>query len=161
MPRGRLAALTLLLVAAFGGCAKTKATVSPSPAPPVRPASPSPAPPAPAPAPPAPSPAPPAPAPAPLAPAPAPPPPVISPQLTRPEEDRLRRDATARIDSTERLVKQVADRKLGADQQETLSTVQSFLVKAKNALATQDLQQAFTLADKAEALAQELVRTTR
>jgi hypothetical protein len=73
----------------------------------------------------------------------------------------LRRAASARIDSAEQLVKQVADRELGADQQETLSTVQSFLVKARHALATQDLQQAFTLADKAEALARELVRTTR
>ena len=73
----------------------------------------------------------------------------------------MRRDATGHIDNAERIVKQVADRRLGADQQETLSTIQSFLVKARYALATQDLQQALTLADKADALAQELIRTTR
>jgi hypothetical protein len=66
-----------------------------------------------------------------------------------------------RIDSAERLVKQLADRMLGADQQETLSTIQSFLTKARDALGTQNLQQAFTLADKADALAKDLIRTTR
>jgi len=85
----------------------------------------------------------------------------VSPLLSPPEEERLRRDATARIDNAERIVKQVADRRLGADQQETLSTIQSFLIKARQALSTQDLQQAFNLADKADALAKELIRTTR
>jgi len=73
----------------------------------------------------------------------------------------LRRDATARLDNADRIVKQIAERRLGADQQETLSTIQSFLIKARQALSTQDLQQAFNLADKADALARELIRTTR
>jgi hypothetical protein len=137
--RGRRLALTLALAAAvIGGCARSTTTVRSSPAPPpaapAKPASPAPT---------------------------AMPPPVVAPQLSPPEEGRLRRDTTARIDSAERLVKQVGDRRLGADQQETLSTIQSFLAKARHAMAAQDLQQAFTLADKAEALAQELLRTTR
>ena len=88
-------------------------------------------------------------------------PPKLAPQISQAEEERLRRDATTRIDATERIVRQIADRRLGADQQETLSTIQSFVDKARQALGTQDLQQAFTLADKAEALAQDLLRTTR
>ena len=177
----RFTALTLLSLAAVAGCAQFKAIVSPPPAPtPSVPAqAPRPAPPAPTPsaptkavppAPPAPTPpaptkvAPPAPA-APTPPAPAkvapPAPPKLAPQLGQPEEERLRRDAMARIDATERIVRQITDRRLGADQQETLSTIQSFVDKARLALGTQDLQQAFTLADKAEALAQDLLRTTR
>jgi len=149
----RLIALTLLSLAVFAGCARTTAVVSPPPAP-----APSPPPRA---LPPAPPPAlPPAPPPI-LPPAPPPAPPKLAPQLSQPEEERLRRDATARIDAAERIVKQIAERRLGADQQETLSTIQSFVAKARQALATQDLQQAFTLADKAEVLAQDLLRTTR
>lgn len=160
MPRGRLAALTLVLVALCGGCARLQAIWSPSPATPApsSPAAVKPAPPKPSPSPAAVAPAAPAP---PVAAPPAPAPPVISPQLSQPEEERLRRDATGHIDNAEKIVKQVADRRLGADQQETLSTIQSFLVKARHALATQDLQQALTLSDKADALAQELMRTTR
>lgn len=157
MLRGRLLALTLVLLAVVGGCARLQALGGPVPAPsePV-PSEPAPSPPAPSP------PAPSAPAPAkPASPKPALPPPVISPLLSPPVEERLRRDATARIDNAERIVKQVADRRLGADQQETLSTIQSFLIKARQALSTQDLQQAFNLADKADALARELIRTTR
>ena len=135
MLRGRLAALMLFLLAVLGGCARPQAIGRPAPPPP---------------------------APAkPASPKPAPPPPVISPLLSHPEEERLRHKATVRIDNAERVIKQIADRRLGADQQETLSTIQSFLVKARQALATQELQQAFALADKADALAQELMRTTR
>ena len=131
----RLTALTLCLLAVLAGCARPQAIGRPAPfAPaPAKPASPKPAPPA----------------------------PLISPLLSQPEEERLRRDATVRIDNAAKIVKQISDRRLGADQQETLSTIQSFLVKARQALATQELQQAFTLADKADALAQELIRTIR
>ena len=147
MLRGRLCALTLVLLAVFGGCARPQAIGSPAPAP----------------SPPAPSPLalPPPASVKPEPPKPASPPPVISPLLSRPEEERLRRDATARLDNADRIVKQIAERRLGADQQETLSTIQSFLIKARQALSTQDLQQAFNLADKADALAQELIRATR
>lgn len=141
MPHGRLIAPALLLLVLLGGCAKSMPTPSPLPAPlpptPVRPALPTPPP------------------------SPPPPPPVVSPQLGQPEEERLRREAMTRIDSAERLVKQLADRRLGAEQQETLSTIQSFITKARDALGTQNLQQAFTLADKADALARDLIRTTR
>ena len=146
MLRGRLSALTFALLAVLGGCARLQAVESP--APPSAPAAslPAPSPPVPV------KPEPPKPPSA---------PPVVSPLLSRSEEERLRRDATLRIENAERIVKQVAERRLGADQQGTLSTIQSFLIKARQALTTQDLQQAFNLADKADALAQELIRTTR
>ena len=146
MLRGRRSALMLALLAVLGGCARLQAIGSP--APPSAPAAslPAPSPPAPV------KPEPPKPPSA---------PPVVSPLLSRSEEERLRRDATLRIENAERIVKQVADRRLGADQQGTLSTIQSFLIKARQALSTQDLQQAFNLADKADVLAQELIRTTR
>ena len=140
MRRGRLAVVTLYLLAVLAGCARLQAIG--------RPAAPFPAPSPPAPA-------------KPASPKPSPPTPVIAPLLSQPEEERLRRDATMRIDNAEKIVKQIADRRLGAGQQETLATIQSFLVKARQALATQELQQAFTLAAKADALAQELMRTTR
>jgi len=162
MLRERLIALTLLSLAVFTGCAQSKAIVSPPPAP--TPSVPAQAPP---PAPPAATPSAPAKAAPPAPPAPTPSVPAqtapskLAPQLSQAEEERLRRDATTRIDATERIVRQIADRRLGADQQETLSTIQSFVDKARQALGTQDLQQAFTLADKAEALARDLLRTTR
>ena len=163
MRGGRFTVLTLVSLAVFAGCTRFEGTVSqPPPPPPAAPAEVEP---------PAPPPLPPA-APAKIAPPavpakvappapPPPPPPKLAPQLSPPEEERLRRDATARIDATERIIRQVADRRLGTHQQETLSTIQSFVDKARQALGTQDLQQAFTLADKAEALAQDLLRTTR
>ena len=40
-------------------------------------------------------------------------------------------------------------------------TIQSFLVKAKEALSERDVQRAFALADKAYLLANELSRTLR
>jgi len=154
----RFTALTLLSLAVFAGCTRFEATVSPPPPPP--PAAPAKVTP---PAPPPPPPAAPAKVTPPVAPVPPPPSPSpkLAPQLSPPEEERLRRDATARIDATERIIRQVADRRLGTNQQETLATIQSFVDKARQALGAQDLQQAFTLADKAEALAQDLLRTTR
>lgn len=70
----------------------------------------------------------------------------------------MRRDAQSRIEGTERLVRQIDQKKLVGEQQQNLLTIQSFLTKAKEALSAQDLQRAFTLADKAYLLANELSR---
>jgi hypothetical protein len=104
-----------------------------------------------------------APAPAP-APTPTPadtPPPVLSPVLSAVDEQKLRAEAQQRIDGAEQRLRQVDPAKLAPGQQDSLLTVQSFLDKAREALQTQDVQRAFTLADKAYLLADELARRPR
>ncbi len=75
------------------------------------------------------------------------------------DEQRMRREAQKRIDGTERLVRQIDQKKLVGQQQQNFETIQSFLAKAKEALSARDLQRAFTLADKAYLLADDLSRT--
>jgi len=106
--------------------------------------------------------------PRPGAPAPAPPPvpadappPVLSPVLSAVDEQKLRAEAQQRIDGAEQHLRQVDPAKLASGQQDSLQTVQSFLDKAREALRTQDVQRAFTLADKAYLLADELARRPR
>ena len=82
---------------------------------------------------------------------------MLSPEVE--DEQRMRRDAQNRIEGTERLVRQIDQKKLVGEQQQNLLTIQSFLTKAKEALSARDLQRAFTLADKAYLLADELSRT--
>jgi hypothetical protein len=89
---------------------------------------------------------------------PPPPPPVLSPQVGKREEDRLRQDATARIERAEQIVQQIDQKKLAREQQDTFSTVQSFLSKAKEAISSSDFERAYNLADKAKLLAEELIK---
>ncbi|MFN3476667.1 MAG: hypothetical protein ACK4Z6_03820 [Candidatus Methylomirabilales bacterium] len=89
------------------------------------------------------------------------PPPVLSPQVGREEEDRLKQEAKAKIEGAEHLVKQIDQKKLAKEQEETFLTIQSFLSKAKEALSLKDFLRAFTLADKAQTLADELFHTFR
>jgi len=89
-------------------------------------------------------------------PAPIVPPPVLSPEIGTEEQRRLTREAHARIASAERLVARLDRDKLGRQQQETFSTIQSFLVKAREAVTERDYPRALTLADKARVLAEEL-----
>ncbi len=126
--------------------------------------------PVPPPAPPRPTPAPPL-APPPAAPAPAPPPPrtaaipreppVLAPQASAEEEQRLKTQAERRIEGTEKLVQRIDPARLPREQQENYRTIQSFLVKAREALSTRDVQRAFTLADKAYFLADEMSKAPR
>jgi hypothetical protein len=111
-------------------------------------------------APPAPRPAAPAPAPAPPAPrvTPDPPPPVLSPVLSAVDEQKLRADTQQRIDGAAQRLRQIDPAKLASGGQDSLQTVQSFLDKAREALQAQDIQRAFTLADKAYLLAVELAK---
>lgn len=122
---------TILLAFIVASCAKPTAVVAPTP------------PPAP-------------PKPPPLKKEPPPPPPLLSPQVGREEEDRLKQQAKARIEGAEQIVKQIDQKKLANEQQETFLTIQSFLAKAKEALTLKDFLRAFTLADKAQILADEL-----
>ena len=92
---------------------------------------------------------------------PAAPPRVLGQQVSSEDEKRIQGDAQRRIDRTERLVKQIDQRRLIGDQHQNLLTVQSFLVKAREALSEKDVQRALTLADKAFLLAEELVKVVR
>jgi hypothetical protein len=132
---------------------------TPAPAPPPRPASgrtASTPPPPPAVAslpPPAASPPPPSPAPTPA--------PVLAPQVGGEEERRLTLATQTRIEDAEKLVQRIDQKRLGRPQQETYSTIQSFLAKAREAMSGKDYQRAFTLADKAQVLAEELSQSLR
>ena len=92
---------------------------------------------------------------------PAPPPRILGQQVSSEDEKRIQGDAQRRIDRTERLVKQIDERRLVGEQHQNLLTVQSFLVKAREALTEKDVQRALTLADKAYLLAEELVKVVR
>jgi outer membrane biosynthesis protein TonB len=107
--------------------------------------------------------------PAPPAPTPPPPrsaaiprePPVLAPQASAEEEQRLKAQAERRIEGTEKLVQRIDPARLPREQQENYRTIQSFLVKAREALSTRDVQRAFTLADKAYFLADEMSKAPR
>lgn len=137
---------------------------APPPPPPVAPAPVPPPPSAPPPPPvrkappppPAPPPAPPAPPPAP---APALPPRVLTPDVRQGDAGALQREIQTRIQEAERLTVQLEARKLNREQQDTLATVQNFIVMAKENLVRQDFPAASNLAEKANVLAQELVRS--
>jgi hypothetical protein len=178
----------LLVAATLGGCASIGDLLAPPPAmaPPRAAASaeedaaaarsapivkePVPAPPRPAPA--APSTPPPAVGPPPAAPAtPAAPPPrtaaipreppVLAPQASAEEEQRIKSQAERRIEGTERLVQRIDPSRLAREQQENYRTIRSFLVKAREALSTRDVQRALTLAEKAYLLADEMSKAPR
>jgi len=186
--RGRTVLWLPVLAAALGGCASVGDLFLPAPAGPQRSATvdeepvPAPARPSPAAREPVPSPAKPAPPtaqppapPAPAAPVPVPPPPrtaaiprepnlpapVLAPQASAEEEQRIKSQAERRIEGTERLVQKIDPSRLVREQRENYLTIQSFLVKAREALSTRDVQRAFTLADKAYLLADELSKGPR
>ena len=92
---------------------------------------------------------------------PAPPPRILGQQVSSEDEKRIQGDAQRRIDRTERMVRQIDQRRLIGDQHQNLLTVQRFLVKAREALSEKDVQRALTLADKAFLLAEELVKVVR
>jgi hypothetical protein len=89
------------------------------------------------------------------------PPPVLAPQASAEEEQRIKSQAERRIEGTERLVQKIDPSRLVREQRENYLTIQSFLSKAKEALSTRDVQRAFTLADKAYLLADELSKAPR
>jgi len=89
---------------------------------------------------------------------PEPAPSVLSPVLSAVDEQKLRADTQQRIDRTTQRLRQIDPTKLASADQDSLQTVQSFLEKAREALQAQDIQRAFTLADKAYLLADELTK---
>jgi len=87
--------------------------------------------------------------------------PVLAPQASAEEEQRIKNQAERRIEGTERLVQKIDPSRLAREQQENYLTIQSFLAKAREALSSRDVQRAFTLADKAFLLADELSKVPR
>jgi hypothetical protein len=86
---------------------------------------------------------------------------VLSPQISRRDEDRLRREASSRIQKTEQVVAKIDRNRLAKEQQETYSTIHTFLANAKEALGARDYPRASNLADKAQILAEELLHSVR
>jgi hypothetical protein len=86
---------------------------------------------------------------------------MLSPVLSVADEQRLRADTQQRLDGAEQRLRQIDPAKLASAQQDSLQTVQSFLDKAREALQAKDIQRAFTLADKAYVLADELTKRPR
>ena len=87
--------------------------------------------------------------------------PVLAPQASAEEERRMKSQAEQRIEGTERLVQKIDPTRLVREQRENYLTIQSFLSKAREALSARDVQRAFTLADKAYLLADELSKRPR
>jgi hypothetical protein len=87
--------------------------------------------------------------------------PVLAPQASAEEEQRIKSQAERRIEGTERLVQKIDPSRLVREQRENYLTIQSFLAKAREALSARDVQRAFTLADKAYLLADELSKRPR
>lgn len=86
---------------------------------------------------------------------------VLSPQVGREEEERLTQEAKVRIEKAEQAVRHIDQKRLAREQRESFLTIQSFLAKANEALATKDFPRAFNLADKAKVLADELLNALR
>ena len=86
---------------------------------------------------------------------------MLAPQVGGEEERRLTLATQTRIEDAEKLVQRIDQKRLGRPQQETYSTIQSFLAKAREAMSGKDYQRAFTLADKAQVLAEELSQSLR
>jgi hypothetical protein len=94
-------------------------------------------------------------------PAPPRPAPVLSPHVGTDEERRLVTAAQTRIDEADRVMGRIDQKKLGKRQLETLTTIQSFIAKAREAMGARDFERAYTLADKAHVLAEEITTTPR
>jgi hypothetical protein len=88
------------------------------------------------------------------------PPPVLSPQMGQAEEERQRQETNGKIQKAEQTVQQVDQSKLAKDQQETYATVRSFIGNAREALSARDFVRASNLAEKAQLLADDLLRST-
>lgn len=89
------------------------------------------------------------------------PPPVLSPQMGRAEEDLQRQEVNGKIQKAEQTVQQVDQSKLAKNQQDTYATIQSFIGNAREALSARDFVRASNLAEKAQLLADDLLRSLR
>lgn len=79
------------------------------------------------------------------------------PQVGYGQEDHLREEAKDKVEAAERILRQIDKKTLEREQEDTFLTIQSFLVKAKEAFSARDFLMAFTLADKATILGEDLL----
>ena len=78
-----------------------------------------------------------------------------------PDEERITQEVNTRMAYTGRIVGEMDATRLGSDEREIFSSIQDFLAKAREALATKDLPRAQILADKAAKLADDLAASLR
>jgi hypothetical protein len=102
--------------------------------------------------------------PAPAAPAPAPPSapvaaPRISPVLSAAEQERLTQLATNQIRVAEKNVQSANGKRLNSAQQDLYQKVQGFLAQAHEAIRVNDWVRAQNLAEKAQVLSSELIKS--
>ena len=98
-------------------------------------------------------------APEPPAPSPAIAPPQISPVLTAADQQRLTRLATDQIRVAERNLQTATGRRLNSVQDDLYQKVQGFLSQAHEAIRANDWVRAQNLAEKAQVLSSELVKS--
>ncbi len=79
----------------------------------------------------------------------------------RPPPRRHRQQQFIVVATSDRRDQRIDPARLPREQQENYRTIQSFLVKAREALSSRDVQRAFTLADKAYFLADEMSKAPR
>ena len=91
--------------------------------------------------------------------APAPAPPRISPVLSAAEQERLTQLATNQIRVAERNVQSANGKRLSSAQQDLYQKVQGFLAQAHDAIRVNDWVRAQNLAEKAQVLSSELVKS--
>lgn len=89
------------------------------------------------------------------------PPSVLAPQVGSEAQSHQQREAEAKIEGAADMVSRIDQKTLFDEQQEIFTTIQSFLSNAREALSIGDFLKAFTLAEKAQILAQELLRAPR
>ncbi len=82
--------------------------------------------------------------------------PLLSPDVSEKENGRTEQEALAKIRQVEHRFAQIDHQHLTKQQRDTLLTVQSFLSKAREALALKDVPRAINLTEKAETLVGEL-----
>jgi hypothetical protein len=82
----------------------------------------------------------------------------ISPGMTEEQARRQRKRTETLLDSTENNLRQLADRKLDQNQQDTISQIRNYMAGARSALKDGDPQRARTLAFKARVLSDDLVK---
>ncbi len=82
--------------------------------------------------------------------------PVLSPQVSKSDEERLRRESQARIQQSEQILGTIDPQRLSKEDREIQGTIKDFVAKAKEALGSNDLLRAASLSEKAQILANDL-----
>jgi len=82
----------------------------------------------------------------------------IAPGVTPAEAARQRQNVEQWLDSTDGQLKQLLERKLNPQQDETLGQIRNYMDGARGALREGDVRRASTLAEKAHLLSDDMVK---